>query len=119
VKPKTLNQLKKKADAVVSISVRKNGDGRCYTCGLVPEDKMRLQCGHFISRTHSATRYDPDNLRPQCFACNVWKRGNIAFFAANLLKEIGRERFDDLIKRGRTTHQLTTKELEEIIKKYE
>ena len=116
-KKKTVSQLKKELDKLVSRFVRLSGQGICYTCGLKRE-KLELQCGHFISRAHSATRYDLDNLRTQCVNCNVWRRGNTAFFAANLLKEYGTERFDALIKRGRSFKQFTTRELEAEIKRY-
>ena len=110
----TVSKLKKVLDALVSRYVRLSGNGRCYTCGLV-RPLLELQCGHFISRAHSATRYDLDNLRPQCVNCNVWRRGNTAFFAANLIAELGKERFDALIKRGRSYHSFTVRELEGLI----
>lgn len=116
-KYKTVSYYKHKLDQLVSKWVRMNGNGTCYTCGLV-RDKMELQCGHFLSRQYNATRYDLDNLRPQCVNCNVWRRGNIAFFADNLLKEIGKERFDALIARGRTRKEFTKQELIESIASY-
>lgn len=114
---KTISQLKKELDKLVSTYVRSNGNGSCYTCGL-KRPKMELQCGHFISRQYNATRYDLDNLRPQCVNCNVWRRGNIAFFSANLLEELGKDRFDFLIKKGRSLKQFTTRELEGAIEVY-
>jgi len=120
MKKKTVSQLKKELDALVSRFVRSSVEGEigtCYTCGL-RRPKMELQCGHFISRQYNATRYDLDNLRTQCVNCNVWRRGNIAFFSANLLQELGKERFEALIKKGRTTKQFFIPELEALILKY-
>ena len=116
-----LQKLKKKADKVVSDFVRKkdsvDGIATCYTCGARKEWK-RLQCGHFVSRNNSATRYDLDNLRVQCAGCNVWGRGRYDIFADKLLKELGVKRFKKLLEKGRSTHQLTIQELQDIIKKY-
>lgn len=32
-------------------------------------------------------RYDLDNLRPQCFACNIHRSGNWPAFRAHLLRD--------------------------------
>lgn len=114
MKKPTVSKLKKILDALVSRFVRLSGNGRCYTCGLV-RPLLELQCGHFISRAHSATRYDLDNLRPQCVNCNVWRRGNTAFYAANLMEELGKERFDALIARGRSYKSFNVPELLKMI----
>lgn len=116
-----LQKLKKKADKVVSDFVRQkdaiDGVATCYTCGKRSEWK-KLQCGHFVSRNNSATRYFEDNLRVQCAGCNVWGRGRYDIFADKLLKELGVKRFKKLLEKGRSIHQLTIQELQDIIKKY-
>lgn len=112
----SLAVLKRKADKIFGDWVKSKGD-RCYTCNAKVEGKNK-QAGHFHSRTHSATRYHIDNVRIQCFRCNIWLRGNIAYFAGNLIKELGAERFHALAKLSKTYHQLTRNELEKIIKKY-
>jgi hypothetical protein len=121
IKPLSVSALKKKADAATSLFVRQkyapNGIAECYTCGKRDEWK-RMQNGHFISRNNSATRYDLDNLRVQCAGCNVWGRGKLNIFADKLLKELGTKRFKALLARGRTTHQFTRQELEQIIKQH-
>ncbi len=110
-------KLKKEADRRFSIFIRKRGGGICFTCGLRREWKL-LQCGHFVSRSHSITRYDEINCQSQCFACNVWKRGNIAEFAVRLDEKYGEGTAKSLVLKSRQTHQFTEKELEEIINKY-
>lgn len=118
-------RLKKKADAIFSVWVRmqgaweQNGEywNYCYTSGK-PYPVKLLQCGHFRSRVHSATRYDPDNARPQSFAENVWKRGNIAVYAIRLLDEIGETRMRAVVTKSQTIFKLTTPYLEEIIQKF-
>ena len=122
MKKKSVSQLKKIADKAFSIFIRKRGVdfkeyNTCYTCGLKRHWK-ELQCGHFISRAHSITRYDPANSRPQCPNCNIWRRGNYAEYAQRLIAEIGLKKFNALVEKGRQMHQFTVKELEEIINKY-
>lgn len=120
-KIKTVSSLKKKADKVFSLFIRQrgaNGDyNKCYTCRKIYLWK-RLQCGHLVSRTHSATRYSELNCQPQCFACNIWRQGNIAEFIAHFQEDYGKEKFDELVKLGRTIKQFSEKELEAIISKY-
>ena len=116
-----LQKLKKKADKVVSDFVRKkdsvDGIATCYTCGSKKEWK-RMQCGHFVSRNNSATRYDLNNLRVQCAGCNVWGRGRYAAFADQPINGLGTRPLKELLEKGRSIYQLTIKELQEIIEKY-
>ena len=119
------SKLKLLADKNFSIWVRrrgawkKNGEfwNKCYTSGKTYPVKL-LQCGHFRSRTHNATRYHPDNARPQSFTENIWKRGNIAVFAINLLDEIGEKRVREVVALSNTIKKFSAGELEAIIKKY-
>lgn len=68
---KTMPQLTNTLDEVFSLFIRlkyaKNGVCKCYTCGksIIIGDP-NCQAGHFISRRHSATRWDERNVRPQC-----------------------------------------------------
>jgi len=121
-KGKSVSQLKKLADKVFSIYIRLKASkggvyAKCYTCGA-RKKVSELQAGHFISRGNNAVRYDEMNARPQCVACNIFKHGNIAIFAANLLEEYGEEKFKELMERGKQTHQFTISELKNIIEYY-
>ena len=55
------SKIVKKLDAIFSRYIRKknskNNLAKCFTCGKVDEWKY-LQCGHFQSRRHYATRWD-------------------------------------------------------------
>ena len=55
-----------------------------------------MQNGHYISRSYLATRFDENNCRPQCVGCNVFGGGKPFEFEERLVKEIGREKVDDL-----------------------
>ena len=104
-KPITRAKLRKKADAIFSKYIRHkyaddNGYVRCYTCGKVGLVK-KMQCGHFITRTKYATRFDENNCRPQCVACNMFHQGNGYIFGKKLEAE-GINVDELLIKSSRT-----------------
>ena len=88
---RTLTQLKNELDKVFSRYIRakyadRNGRVRCYTCSreyLVGD----AQAGHFASRRHMATRWDEDNVRPQCYACNITDQGRQWRFGQALDRE--------------------------------
>lgn len=120
-KKKTLAQLKKEADRVYSIYIRlkgsKDGMNACYTCGKIYAVK-ELQCGHFISRTHLNTRWDERNTKPQCFSCNVWKRGEGARFAKHLIEEYGHSIIEELDMQRSVIKQMKRADYVELINKY-
>lgn len=64
----------------------------CYTCGksLVIGDRD-CQAGHWIPRTYSPTKYDENNVRPQCSRCNEFNAGMPVEFERNLRLEVGSE----------------------------
>ncbi len=122
VKAKSVSFWKKKTDSVVSRFVRhsyanERGEVQCYTCGKIGT-VATMQCGHFVSRNNSATRFDMQNLRPQCAGCNIWGRGRYDVFADKLMEELGVESFKELLKRGRSIKSFSVKELQGIIETY-
>lgn len=75
----------KTLDAIVSKVVRlgsanTQGFVRCATCPAVKHWK-EMQCGHFQKRGNLMTRYDMQNLAPQCEDCNCFKDGEQEVFA--------------------------------------
>lgn len=46
-----------------------------------------MQNGHWIPRNILITRFDEDNVRPQCVGCNMFNKGRPDVFSVNLLKE--------------------------------
>lgn len=87
----TTSKLKAKLDNIFSQYIRlkyadKNGNVSCYTCGQIKNWKQ-MQNGHFVSRSHLATRFDEDNVRVQCVGCNVFGGGKPAEFGLRLEEE--------------------------------
>lgn len=70
VKPKTVSRLVKELDALFSRFIRlsfvdNEGNVKCYTCSYKAPLK-KMQAGHFVSRFYKETRWNEDNVRPQC-----------------------------------------------------
>ncbi len=94
-KEKTRAWYKKNwADVWFSRYIRLRGKGQCYTCKNFNADPMKLQCGHFVPRQYSSTRYDETNCQSQCYACNMLYNGQPDVFALNLTRDFG----NDIVK---------------------
>ena len=92
----------------------KFGVASCYTCGRRIPWKC-LDCGHYITRQRIGTRFDFDNLRPQCQNCNRLLRGNLEIYKKHLLREIGQKKLDEL--ELKKTNKITTPDLREMLEK--
>lgn len=120
----TVSKLKKKLDAIFSKYVRlsnadKNGYVKCYTCGVKKYwEKDGMQAGHFMSRKHTATRFDEQNVKPQCYSCNCHFYGRQFIFGKNLDKEYGEGTADALLQKSRQTQKNTVIDLQELIELY-
>lgn len=96
----TISSLKKELDTVFSLWIRlrnadKDGMVLCYTSGK----KMhweKSQCGHFISRRHINTRWDPMNCQVQSVSENVFNQGNAPEFQRRLVADFGQPAVDKL-----------------------
>ncbi len=68
------------------IQIKKYGT-TCYTCGKFIE--KGIHTGHFITSSTCSpeVRYDLQNLRPQCYHCNINLSGNWIAFEKKLLQE--------------------------------
>ena len=83
----------------------KNGKHYCYTCDK-EIDGSNKQLGHFIPNSVGGAllRYNLNNLRLQCYYCNINLGGNGSEFYRRLVKEQSQEYVDDLFKlKGQTT----------------
>lgn len=93
VKKLSTSKLKKKLDEIFSKYIRQKyadseGYVRCITCGVKRITK-EMQAGHFVSRSYLATRFDEQNVFPQCAGCNVFGGGRTVEFAKELSSRFG------------------------------
>lgn len=99
MKTKTLASLKAKMDKLWSEYIRRKdargGLATCVTCRKSAPWK-EMQCGHFVSRVHLATRWLETNTHVQCAACNVLLRGNYVEFAVYMIDQWGEATVRDL-----------------------
>ena len=91
---KSISKLKKELDKWFSLFIRlrnadTNGLVECFTCGVIKHYKQGMQCGHFQSRRHLATRFDEVNCQPQCVKCNMFEQGEQFKFHIKLNAKYG------------------------------
>ncbi len=93
------------------------GAFRCISCGrMLPIAKA--DCGHFFSRRHMSTRFDEDNCHAECARCNRFDAEHLFGYQLNLIRKIGKQRFDLLAVKANTTKKWSDFELEALIKHY-
>ena len=80
--------------------------------------RQGIQNGHFISRASRILRWDEDNCRPQCYACNCHRYGQQYIFAQNLNKEFGYDKAAELLQKSRQLIKQADFELIELIDHY-
>ena len=118
----TRTKLIREADRLASLYVRQkdaNDDGlvECYTCPNTNHWK-KLQNGHWIVRQYKYTRWDEDNMRVQCYACNFLFNGRPHIFRENLVNELGEERVKALETRAKPLFKEKDEWIENQIKVY-
>ena len=119
---KTISKLKKELDKWFSLYIRlrgadDNGNNQCCTCGTIDNWK-KLQCGHFVSRKHLATRFHEMNCFPQCVSCNIFKYGEQWKFGQFLDKNLGEGVSEELVILGYTICKISRSDYEEKITYY-
>ena len=113
-KKPTRTKLVKKLDVVFSKYIRlsnsdNNGYCTCVTCGNKFYWK-EIQAGHFMSRKHYSTRWDENNVKPQCVACNVYRAGEKYKYSLYL----GNKLSEELYIKSKEIRKFTSLELEEM-----
>lgn len=100
-----LSKLKKKLWELCRALQIKAYGATCYTCGKTGLEGSNLHLGHFIPSSVCSVqlRYSLDNLRPQCYRCNIHLSGNWIAYEENLKREKG----DDFVAYLKDTNQKT------------
>ena len=87
-----MSQAKDALDRAFSRYIRRrdcpDGTGRCISCGC-PITFETCDAGHYIPRTHTATRWHVGNVHAQCQACNRMRDGNAAGYTLGLVERCG------------------------------
>ena len=114
--------LIEKVDRAFSRYIRKKhadeyGFCTCVTCGA----RMRwdeIQAGHWIKRGKPMTRWDERNVFPQCAGDNLYKDGMQDEMAGYILRTLGPETLEDLLRLKHLEKRWTMAELRELAEKY-
>lgn len=100
-KAMSISSLKKKADDIFSIFIRRRDQGKCITCGTVKEWK-HMQAGHYIPRDCLELRYSEVNCHCQCPGCNIFRKGNYTIYSIRLMELYGPNilyELDEIVKK--------------------
>lgn len=95
-----------------------NGYGRCIACGKI-KPYSDLDCGHYFSRIHMATRFEEDNCNAECKFCNRVSSEHLIGYRDNLIRKIGIGRYDRLNVLAHSTKHWQDFELEAMINHYQ
>jgi Bacteriophage Lambda NinG protein len=117
----TIAPTKKRAWSAFSLYIRTkylvNEQVECYTCGrkyLIG----KVSAGHGIPGRTNAVLFMEAVVRPQCFGCNIWGRGQYGVFTPKLMKELGSVEYERLFRLSQTTVHYTPYDYLEIEQKY-
>jgi len=119
---KTISKLKKELDKIFSIFIRlrwatNEGLCQCVTCGKVSHYK-KMQCGHFQSRRHHATRWNEQNCAAQCISCNCFQQGQQYRFSLYLDGKYGEGTAQELEYLAKQITKISRSDYEENISYY-
>lgn len=117
-KKPTRSKLIKKLDVVFSQYIRlSNADNRgmctCVTCNKQFHWK-NIQAGHFMSRKHYSTRWNENNVKPQCVGCNMFKSGEQYKYSLFL----GNKLSNDLYLKSKELVKFTSQDIQDMIDNY-
>ena len=117
MKKPTRKSLVIKLDTVFSQYIRRKDAideiATCVTCNKKDHYK-KLQCGHFMSRRHYSTRWDENNVAPQCKYCNRYCQGEQFLFS----KHLGLKLSNKLLIKSKQIAKFTDVEIKEMIDYY-
>tara|TARA_R110002153_G_C13325786_1_gene497487 strand:+ start:2702 stop:3088 length:387 start_codon:yes stop_codon:yes gene_type:complete len=118
---KSRKSIVKRLDTVFSLYIRlkdsdENGFCKCISCQKIQHYKD-VDAGHFISRRHMSTRYDVNNVFPQCRHCNRYVAGN-QWLYSQALEKIKKNLPEKLYLKSKQTVKYSNEDLESLISYY-
>ena len=120
-KKKTRGQLVKEYDLLFSRNLRLSEANdrwmcKCYTCDSV-DHRKKMQCGHYITRSVYGLRWSLDNVRVQCYRCNVALSGNYIEYTLRMIAEVGMDQVERLRAKKNEIVKIETRRIEEEIER--
>lgn len=116
-----MSQAREMLDRVFSIYIRRrdcpDGQGRCISCGR-PINFTTCDAGHYIPRTHTATRWNELNCHGQCRICNRVKHGNLKGYHEVLIHIYGLPIVEDIERLKNEEVHLTDTDYKELTAYY-
>jgi hypothetical protein len=90
-------------DNLFSLYIRTRDGFQCQRCKAVYEkNSRRLHNSHFVGRGAHSVRFDPANCDALCHGCHsLWEGLKAAAYRDFKIDQLGQERYDALVLRGR------------------
>ena len=73
-----------------------------------------MQAGHCVQGRGNSILFILDHIRVQCDSCNRWNRGRLDIFVPKLIKEIGMDRYDEILALKGKPRKWTVEELKQL-----
>jgi len=122
-KPPTLTKLKAEYWKHFSLYIKRKyaideDTCRCYTCdAIIKIGTSNCQGGHYYTKKgYPGLYFDENNVRPQCYHCNINLSGNTIIFGERLENEIGTDAMEELKNKRHSSVKLTKNDYLELIK---
>lgn len=124
-KPKLISYYQNKLWELCKLIIRAKYSLYCFTCGRGPLEGSSCQTGHFIPKGSSPAtlKYSLENLRIQCYHCNINLGGNGAVFYRKMVEKEGQKYVDrlfamrnELVKADSIWYEKKIKEYQMILK---
>lgn len=95
-----LSTLQTKADDLMSEYIRRkyadeHGYVSCVVCGRMFR-WQEVDCGHFVSRRHFATRYTEENAHPECRYDNRFNHDHLIGYTQYMIEMYGKDGVKEL-----------------------
>jgi len=102
---------------IFSKYIRKRDNYTCQRCGAVHDPSSRgLHASHYFGRGGYSTRYDPDNCVALCYGCHkYWDEQNRPEYTDFKTKQLGQERYDELVYRANHIKKRTSNTKKEML----
>ena len=94
------------------------GNVACVCCGAVRHWKLQ-QAGHYVKRSHLATRWEPENVAVCCYRCNVLMSGNYPAYTVWGVDRYGMDWPARMVALSKTPTKFSRSDLESMILDYE